>query len=136
MLTNSKVLFVEFTHLAHHIINQRLTESNQLGCLICEILQLKGNLCLEFKDSTLQSYLICRRTSLIHAEELKISAEIEDIELVLILAIHKSVATASSATDHLPELRLTHHFFEEDKIQNFGHVNTCIKHIDGNRDLR
>ena len=37
-----------------------------------------GNLCLEAEDSTLQRDLQCCRLAVIHAEEFKVTAEVED----------------------------------------------------------
>ena len=70
--------------LSHHVFHQRFAEVDQLRRLVSQILQLEGNLRLKVKDGSRQRHHICRGLSLVHAEELKIPAEVEDIELVLI----------------------------------------------------
>mgnify|MGYP003297605251 CR=1 FL=1 len=50
--------------------------------MISNILQLVGDLRLEAEDSALQRDLQSRRLAVVHAEELKVSAEVEDVEFV------------------------------------------------------
>ena len=44
VLPNRKVLFVQFLHLANHVVHQRLAECDQIRCLIRKILQFKNDL--------------------------------------------------------------------------------------------
>ena len=69
-------------------------------------------------------------------EKLKIRAEIKNVEFLLVLAIEQTFAQTGTASDHLPELRLTHNLLEKHQVQNFRHVNACVQHIDRNSDLR
>ena len=41
-----------------------------------------------------------------------------------------------SAAHHLPELRLRAHQLEEDEIDDFGHVDSGVEHVDGDGDVR
>ena len=53
-----------------------------------ELKQSLDDLGLQITDSALKGHLICGRATFIHAEKLKIAAEIKDIEFALILPIH------------------------------------------------
>jgi len=136
MLADSKVLFVQLPHLAHHILHQCLAEGNQIRCLIGQILQFEGNLGLQIEDRTLQGDHIGSRSALVHAKELKVAAEVENIELVLILTIQQPRTQTGATPNHLPEFCLAHDLFEEHQIQHFRHVNAGVQHIHGNSDLR
>ena len=76
------------------------------------------------------------RSALVHAKELKVAAEVKNIELVLVLTIQQPRTQTGAAPDHLPELRLAHDLFEEHQIQHLRHVNAGVQHIHGNGDLR
>ena len=136
MLADSKVLFVQFPHLAHHVLNQRLAEGNQIRCLIRQVLQFEGNLGLQMEDCALQGDHIGGRSALVHAKELKVAAEVKNIELVLILTIHQPRTQTGATPNHLPELRFAHDLFKEHQIQHLRHVDAGVQHIHGNGDLR
>ena len=74
--------------------------------------------------------------ALVHAKELKVAAEVENIELVLILTIQQPRTQTGAASNHLPELRFAHDLFKEHQIQHLRHVNAGVQHIHGNSDLR
>ena len=76
------------------------------------------------------------RSALVHAKELKVAAEVKNIELVLILTIHQPRTQTGATPNHLPEFCLAHDLFEEHQIQHFRHVNAGVQHIHGNGDLR
>ena len=111
------------------MLYQRFTIGNQSFCLISGSLQFIGNLKFQLKNCSLKCDHICSGTSFIHAEELKISTEIKNIEFLLILSIHQGRAQTGTSPDHLPEFRLTHNLFEKYQIQNFRHINSRIQHI-------
>ena len=136
MLADSKVLFVQFPHLAHHVIHQCLAEGNQIRCLIRQVLQFEGNLGLQIEDRTLQGDHIGGRSALVHAKELKVAAEVKNIELVLILTIHQPRTQTGATPNHLPELRFAHDLFKEHQIQHLRHVDAGVQHTHGNGDLR
>ena len=71
-----------------------------------------------------------------HAEKFKIAAQVENIELVLVLPIHQPQTQPGAPADHLPEFRLAHHFLEEHQIQHIRHVDAGVQHIHGDGDLR
>ena len=136
MLPDSEVLPVQLLHLAYHILYQRLAEGNQVRCLIRQVLQFERNLGFQMEDRTLQGDHIGGRSAFIHAKELKVAAEVKNIELVLILTIHQPRAQTGASPDHLPELRLAHDLLEKHQIQHLRHVNAGVQHIHGNGDLR
>ncbi len=88
------------------------------------------------ENCALQGKHIGSCPALAHAEKFKIAAEVEDIELVLILAIQQIRTQTGAAADHLPELCFAHNLFEEHQIQHFRHINTGIQHIHGDGNLR
>ena len=53
VLAHCKVLFVQFLHLAHHVLYQRLAEGNQVRRLIRQVLQFERNLGLQMEDCSL-----------------------------------------------------------------------------------
>ena len=70
-----------------------------------------------------------------NVEEIKVEAEIEYPEVLLVLSGPEQVRTETcSPTDHLPELDLRVDRFEEDQIRYLVYVDTRIEHIhrDGN----
>ena len=44
-------------------------------------------------------------------------------------------AEAGAAPNHLPELGPGTEFFEKDKVDAFGHVDTGVHHVHGNNDV-
>ncbi len=136
-MPDSEILLVQGANFLEKFVDERLAELDKLGRLVLCFLQFIGDFRLEGKELALQrSNLICSRFTLIHAEEFEVAAEVEDIELVFILSVYEPFAEPRSATDHLPEFRLAHDLLEEDKVQNFGHVDTRVEHIDRDCDLR
>jgi len=136
VLPDSEVLPVQLLHLAYHILYQRLAEGNQVRRLIRQVLQFEGNLDLQMKDCALQGNHIGGRSALVHAKELKVAAEVKNIELVLILTIHQPRTQTGATPNHLPELRFAHDLFKEHQIQHLRHVDAGVQHIHGNGDLR
>ena len=136
MLAHSKVVFIQLLYFAHHIIHKCLAERNQIGGLICQILQLKSNLRFQVENRPLHRNHVSSGFPLAHAEKLKVPAEVKDIKFVFVLAVQQSRAKACTAANHLPELCLAHDFLEKHKVQHFGHIDTCVQHIYGNRNLR
>ena len=53
VLAHCKVLFVQFLHLVHHVLYQRLAEGNEIRCLIRQVLQFERNLGLQMEDRSL-----------------------------------------------------------------------------------
>ena len=135
MLAHSKVVFIQLLYFAHHIIHKCLAERNQIGGLICQILQLKSNLRFQVENRPLQRNHVSSGFPLAHAEKLKVPAEVKDIKFVFVLAVQQSRAKACTAANHLPELCLAHDFLEKHKVQHFGHIDTCVQHIYGNCNL-
>ena len=88
------------------------------------------------EDRTLQGDHIGSGPSLVHAKELKVAAEVENVEFVLILTVQQPWTQTGAAPDHLPELRLAHDLLEKHQIQHLRHVNAGVQHIHGNGDLR
>ena len=136
MLLDGKVVPVQLAHLLHHVVDQRLAKVDQLRRLVVQILQLVSDLRLEVEDSTGQRDHVGGGFAFVHAEELEVAAEVEDVKLVLVRAVQKSRAEAGAAADHLPELGLAHDLFEEDQIQHLRHVDAGVQHIHRNGDLR
>ena len=48
----------------------------------------------------------------------------------------KALTQASPAANHLPELDLRAHLLEEDEINDFGHIDASVHHIDRHGDNR
>ena len=71
-----------------------------------------------------------------HAEKVKVSAEIKNIEFGLVRSVQQSRTQTGPPAYHLPEFRFALYFLEENQIQHFRHVNPGIQHIHGNGDLR
>ena len=88
------------------------------------------------EDRTLQGNHIGGGPSLVHAKELKVAAEVEDVELVLVLTVQQPRTQTGASPNHLPELCLAHDLLEKHQIQHFRHVNAGVQHVYGNGDLR
>ncbi len=80
MLTNGKIISIEFMDFFNHFTYKRFSERYKIFCLICQILQFIYDLRLKVEYSSGKSNHVCGRSAFVHAEELKISAEIKDIE--------------------------------------------------------
>ena len=87
MLSDGKIIPVKFLNLAHHVVHQFSTELYQLISLVVYILQLGHHLRLNVEYCTLQSHRISRCFAFVHAEKLKVPAEVKDIKLFLVLAV-------------------------------------------------
>ena len=71
------------------------------------------------------------------AEKLEVAAKIEDVKLGFVESQAEQIgAQARAASYHLPELGFAANRLEDHQIQNVGHVDSRIQHIDRNRDLR
>ena len=71
------------------------------------------------------------------AEELEVLAEVEDVEVLLVLARAEQVrAQPRAAADHLPELGLRAHQLEEHEVDDLRHVDAGVEHVDRDRDVR
>lgn len=76
-------------------------------------------------------------SSRIGVEELQVAAEVEDVEVTLVLAWSEQVgAQAGASAEHLPELRLRPDRFEEDEVDDFGDVDAGVEHVDADGDVR
>ena len=71
--------------------------------LALNILQLIGKLEFQIKNRPLKRHHIGGRLLLVHAKELKIPAEIENVKLILIVSVHQPRAEPGSPSNHLPE---------------------------------
>ena len=129
MLAHSEVFPVELPHLAHHIGHQLLTERRQLRRLISQILELERHLRLQLKQRPLERRLAGGWLALAHAEKLKISTKVENVEFCFIRPVQQSGAQPGAPPDHLPELGLAHHLFEKDQVQHLRHVDAGVQHI-------
>ena len=70
-------------------------------------------------------------------EIFEIGAEIENEEELFVFAGAEEIgAEAGAAADHLPELGFGADELEEDEVQDFGHVDASVEHIDGDGDMR
>ena len=136
MLTNCKVLFIQFSHLAYHIFHKFFSELDEIWNLIIQVLQFICNLAFQVENRTLQSNHVGCWFTLIKAEKLKVTAEIKNIEFFFILAVNKQWTQTCTTAYHLPEFRLAHNFFKKHKVKHFRHVDTCIHHINGYCNLR
>ena len=136
MLFDRKIVTVQFLHLAGHVLHQRSTERFQFFRLELHILQFIRDFKLQAENRALNGNHIRSSISFVHAEELKISAEVKNVKLLFILTIQKPRTQARTAPDHLPELCLAQNLFEKDQIQNLRHINASVQHIHRNGDLR
>ena len=57
-----------------------------------QVLQFEYDLCLQVENRALQRRVIGAGLTLIHAEKFKVTTEVEDIELVFILAVKQIFA--------------------------------------------
>ena len=77
------------------------------------------------------------RAGQVLAEVLEVAAEVEDEEVLLVLARPEQVgAQPGAAADHLPELRLRADHLEEHEVDDLGYVDAGVEHVDGDRDVR
>ena len=100
------------------------------------ILQFIRDFKLQTENRTLNGNHIRGSISFVHAEELKIPAEVKNVKLLLVLTIQKPRTQAGSATDHLPEFCLAQNLFEKDQIQNLRHIDAGVQHIHRDGNLR
>ena len=71
------------------------------------------------------------------AEELEVLAEVEDVEARLVVAGPEQVgAQPGAAAEHLPELGLGPHQLEEHEVDDLGHVDAGVEHVDRDGDVR
>ena len=71
------------------------------------------------------------------AEVLEVLAEVEDVEDRLVVAGPEQVrAQAGAAADHLPELGLRADQLEEHEVDDLGHVDAGVEHVDRDGDVR
>ena len=136
MLLDREIAPVQLLYLGKHLPHQLLPEGDQLLGLVGQILELIDNLGFQIENRTLQSHLVGGSFSLVHAEEFEVSAEVEDVEFFLILAVHQSRAQPGAPSYHLPELGLAHHLFEEYQVQHLRHIDAGVQHVYGDGDLR
>jgi hypothetical protein len=69
-------------------------------------------------------------------EELKILAEIEDVEEFLVLSWPEQIRTEPrAAAEHLPELCLRADDLEEDKVHDLRHIDPGVEHVDGDGNV-
>lgn len=89
MLAHCKVVPVQFLDLGQHLLHQLLPEGNQRLRLVGQILKLVHDLRLQEENGALQGHLVGRAfsLSLAQTEKLKVSANVKDIELVLVLPV-------------------------------------------------
>ena len=70
------------------------------------------------------------------AEKVEIEAEIEDVEVLLVVVRTEQLRTESrAASDHLPELDLRVDRLEEDQVRYLGHVDAGVEHVHRDRDV-
>ena len=100
------------------------------------ILQFIRNFKLQAENRALNGNHIRGGISFVHAEKFKISAEVKNVKLLLVLTIQKPRTQAGSATDHLPEFCLAQNLFEKDQIQNLRHIDAGVQHIHRDGNLR
>ena len=136
MLLDREIAPVQLLYFGKHLPHQLLPEGDQLLGLVGQILELIDNLGFQIENRTLQSHLIGGSLALVHAEEFEVSAEVEDVEFFLILAVHQSRAQPGAPSYHLPELGLAHHLFEEYQVQHLRHIDAGVQHVYGDGDLR
>ena len=71
------------------------------------------------------------------AEEVEIEAEVEDAEVLLVVAGTEQFRTESrAASDHLPELDLRVDRLEEDQVRYLGNVDAGVEHVDRDGNVR
>ena len=102
-----------------------------------QLLQFENDLGFQIKNLLLYGALNRSfNTFPSYPEKGEVVAKVEDKEFLLVFAIQEAGAQACASADHLPELGLAEYPLEEDKIDNFRHVDAGIQHIHGNSDLR
>ncbi len=70
-------------------------------------------------------------------EIVEVATHVEDEEVGLVLAGAVQVRSQTgAAADHLPELRLRPHGFEEHQVHDLRDVDAGVEHVDGDRDVR
>ena len=108
----------------------------QLPFLVWPLLRHEGQLAIQFADqfqTGLEEAFAERFAQRavgrlrVLAEELQVLAVVEDIEKLLVLARREQVRTKPRASsEHLPELRLGPHQFEENEVHHFRHINARV----------
>ena len=135
MLPHGEVLPVQLLHLGQHLLHQLLPEWNQVFSLIGQVLELVDDLGFQIEDGTLQGHLVGSGLALVHSEELKVAAQVEDVELGFVLPVYQPRTQTGTPADHLPELRLAHNLLEEHQVQHLGYINAGIQHVHGDGNL-
>ena len=135
MLAHGEVFPVQFLHFGQHFGHQSLAEGDEFLGLVGDILQFEDDLCLQIEDGALQGHLAGGGLFFFQAEKLKVTAQIEDVEFFLVLAVDQPRTQAGAAADHLPEFGLAHDLFEEYQVEHFGHIDAGVQHIHRDGDL-
>ena len=115
----------------------------QVGCTLTQIVVAMGRVEIAHeREAVLVDALgerLLRRAlggGQILAEELEVAAEVEDEEILFVVAVPvEARAQTCSTPDHLPELRLRPHRLEEDEVGDLGHVDAGVEHVDADGDL-
>ena len=106
--------------------------SSVWNCISCNLYAISN---CKPKIAPLNGNHIRGGISFIHAEKLKISAEVKNVKLLFILAIQKPRTQACAATDHLPELCLAQDFLKKTRFRT-SDIDAGVQHIYRNSDLR
>ena len=106
--------------------------------LIFLMLKMEGNISSQTEQSFGQRLRNrCFLSIRILLEIVKVAAPVKDVELLFILTNTVYILTQScTTTNHLHELNLGLHRFEEHKVQDIRYIYTCIKHIHRHCNLR
>src|SRR4051794_36668456 len=76
------------------------------------------------------------RAGQVLAEVFEVAAEVEDVEVLLVLPWSEQIGSqAGASSDHLPELGLRSHQLEEHQIDDFRNVDAGVEHVDRDRDV-
>ena len=135
VLPHSEVLSIQLLHLREHFVHQLLSEGNQFLGLVGQILELVDDLSFQIEDGALQGRLVGSGLALVHSEEFEVAAQVEDVELGLVLPVYQPRTQTGAPADHLPEFRFAHDLLEKHQIQHLGHINASVQHVHGDGDL-
>ncbi len=94
-----------------------MSERDEFVGLILERLEFECHFAFKIEDTFLDAGLARGFFSFFHdPEELKVSAEVKDVELFFVFSVDESGAESCSSADHLPEFCFAVDFFEEDEV--------------------
>ena len=126
VLPHSEVFPIQLLHFGEHLSHQPLPEGDQVLGLVGQILEFVSNLGFQIENGALQGHLVGSGLALVHAEKLKVAAQIEDVELTFIFPVYQPRAQPGAPANHLPELRLAHDLLKEHQIQHLRHIDNLI----------